>query len=92
MSLKKPKQNGVTSPSPPSTVSANQEVLHRVEVEYETLPGWNSDTSAARCFEDLPEKAQTYVRFIEDHLGVPGKTPTPHPMCIHTHTHRPYTK
>lgn len=56
-------------------LSANQEVLHRVEVQYETLPGWKSDTSAARSFEDLPENAQKYVRFIEEQLGVPGETP-----------------
>uniref|UniRef100_A0A674NYT6 Adenylosuccinate synthetase isozyme 2 n=1 Tax=Takifugu rubripes TaxID=31033 RepID=A0A674NYT6_TAKRU len=52
---------------------ANQEVLHRVEVQYETLPGWKCDTSAARSFEDLPENAQNYVRFIEEQLGVPVK-------------------
>ncbi|XP_016893019.1 adenylosuccinate synthetase isozyme 2 [Cynoglossus semilaevis] len=52
---------------------ANQEVLHRVEVQYETLPGWKSDTSAARSFEDLPENAQKYVRFVEEHVGVPVK-------------------
>uniref|UniRef100_A0A3Q4AZ54 Adenylosuccinate synthetase n=1 Tax=Mola mola TaxID=94237 RepID=A0A3Q4AZ54_MOLML len=52
---------------------ANQEVLQRVEVQYETLPGWNSDTSAARIFEELPENAQKYVRFIEEHTGVPVK-------------------
>ncbi|XP_028325283.1 adenylosuccinate synthetase isozyme 2 [Gouania willdenowi] len=52
---------------------ANQEVLQRVEVQYETLPGWNSDTSAARSFDELPENAQKYVRFIEEHLGVPVK-------------------
>uniref|UniRef100_A0A668U3A4 Adenylosuccinate synthetase n=1 Tax=Oreochromis aureus TaxID=47969 RepID=A0A668U3A4_OREAU len=52
---------------------ANQEVLQRVEVQYETLPGWDSDTSAARSFEELPENAQKYVRFIEEHVGVPGK-------------------
>ncbi|XP_041921320.1 adenylosuccinate synthetase isozyme 2 isoform X2 [Alosa sapidissima] len=52
---------------------ANQEVLHRVEVQYETLPGWNSDTSAVRTFEELPENAQKYVRYVEEHLGVPVK-------------------
>lgn len=52
---------------------ANQEVLQRVEVEYETVPGWNSDTSATRSFEELPENAQKYVRYIEEHLGVPVK-------------------
>ncbi|XP_066534825.1 adenylosuccinate synthetase isozyme 2 isoform X2 [Hoplias malabaricus] len=52
---------------------ANQEVLHRVDVEYETLPGWNSDTSTARTFEELPENAQKYIHFIEEYLGVPVK-------------------
>lgn len=45
-----------------------------MEVQYETLPGWNSDTSAVRSFEDLPENAQNYVRFIEEQLGVPGES------------------
>lgn len=44
-----------------------------MEVQYETLPGWNSDTSATRSFEDLPKNAQNYVRFIEEQLGVPGE-------------------
>lgn len=50
-----------------------------MEVQYETLPGWKCDTSAARSFEDLPEKAQSYVRFIEEQLGVPGEA-LPH-LC-----------
>jgi len=52
---------------------ANMEVLHKVEVEYETFPGWKSDTSAARKWSDLPPKAQNYIRFIENHIGVPIK-------------------
>uniref|UniRef100_A0A671SAV6 Adenylosuccinate synthetase n=1 Tax=Sinocyclocheilus anshuiensis TaxID=1608454 RepID=A0A671SAV6_9TELE len=52
---------------------ANQEVLQKVEVQYETLPGWKTDTSAARTFEELPENAQKYACYIEDHLGVPVK-------------------
>ncbi|XP_077200621.1 adenylosuccinate synthetase isozyme 2 isoform X2 [Paroedura picta] len=52
---------------------ANQEVLNKVEVQYETLPGWNTDISNARTFEDLPVHAQNYVRFIEMELGVPVK-------------------
>ncbi|KAJ8285108.1 hypothetical protein COCON_G00039580 [Conger conger] len=52
---------------------ANQEVLHQVEVQYETLPGWNTDTSAARTFQDLPEEAQRYVRYVEERLQVPVK-------------------
>ncbi|XP_057715714.1 adenylosuccinate synthetase isozyme 1 isoform X1 [Corythoichthys intestinalis] len=52
---------------------ANMDVLHNVEVEYETFPGWKTDTSAARKWGDLPVKAQNYIRFIENHIGVPIK-------------------
>lgn len=66
--------------SSPSTapLPANQEVLQRVEVAYETLPGWNSDTSQARSFKELPDNAQKYVRFIEEHIGVPGNAANTH--------------
>ncbi|KAK6479180.1 adenylosuccinate synthetase isozyme 1 B [Huso huso] len=52
---------------------ANQEVLQRLEVDYETLPGWKSDITAARKWDDLPPKAQNYIRFVENHIGVPIK-------------------
>ncbi|XP_077586373.1 adenylosuccinate synthetase isozyme 2 [Stigmatopora nigra] len=63
------KVDGQTIPHFP----ANQEVLTQVEVQYETLPGWNSSTAAARNFHELPENAQKYVRFVEEHVGVPVK-------------------
>lgn len=59
-----------------------------MEVQYETLPGWSSDTSAARSFEDLPENAQNYVRFLEEQLGVPGEAP--HVHTSHTHARARY--
>ncbi|XP_043930284.1 adenylosuccinate synthetase isozyme 1 [Protopterus annectens] len=52
---------------------ANQEILNRVEVEYETFPGWKTDTTRARKWDDLPLKAQNYIRFIETQVGVPIK-------------------
>uniref|UniRef100_A0A670XZJ5 Adenylosuccinate synthetase n=2 Tax=Pseudonaja textilis TaxID=8673 RepID=A0A670XZJ5_PSETE len=52
---------------------ANQEVLNKVEVQYETLPGWKKDISNARTFDELPVNAQNFVRFIEMELGVPVK-------------------
>lgn len=58
------------APLPPT---ANQEILQKVEVEYETLPGWKADTTGARKWEDLPPQAQSYVRFVENHLGVAGR-------------------
>ncbi len=41
------------------------------EPVYESMPGWQSSTTGARCWEDLPSAAGAYVRRIEDELGVP---------------------
>ncbi len=35
------------------------------------LPGWKSDISSCRRFEDLPQQAQDYVLFIEKEIGCP---------------------
>ncbi|MBR3709008.1 MAG: adenylosuccinate synthetase, partial [Lentisphaeria bacterium] len=40
---------------------ADTTLLDHVEAIYETLPGWKSDTTQAKCWEDLPEKAQKYL-------------------------------
>ncbi len=34
-----------------------------------TMPGWMSDTVGATNFDELPEKAQNYVRFLSDQIG-----------------------
>lgn len=47
--------------------------LGKVEVEYATLPGWETSTENVRDFRDLPKNAQDYVRFIEKDLDVPIK-------------------
>lgn len=57
---------GETLPSFP----ANLDVLARVEVEYKDLPGWNTPTTHATSFEDLPTEARDYVLFIEEFVGV----------------------
>jgi adenylosuccinate synthase len=38
---------------------------------YEELPGWKSDVSAARSFDELPKKARDYVLFIEKRIRAP---------------------
>jgi adenylosuccinate synthase len=48
---------------------ASLEILEKVEVVYETLPGWKSSTSGATKWEQLPENAQKYIEFIETFLG-----------------------
>lgn len=47
--------------------------LYNVEVEYATLPGWQTSTAGVRDINELPEKAQDYVRFIENYLDIPIK-------------------
>jgi len=47
--------------------------LGNVEVEYVTLPGWKTSTENVRDFNELPENAQKYVRYIEEYLDVPVK-------------------
>jgi adenylosuccinate synthase len=39
---------------------------------WETIPGWLTSTNECRRFEDLPTAAMTYVRRIENLLGVPA--------------------
>ena len=45
-------------------------VLEELEVEYETLPGWKSDITDVRAWEDLPPAAQAYCERIEQLVGV----------------------
>ena len=47
--------------------------LARVEVIYETFPGWKSDISKVRSFVELPENAQKFVNRIAELVGVPIK-------------------
>ncbi|TSC57564.1 MAG: adenylosuccinate synthase [Candidatus Peregrinibacteria bacterium Greene0416_19] len=45
--------------------------MEKGKVIYEELPGWESSTSALTAFEDLPEQAKKYIRFIEEQTGIP---------------------
>lgn len=46
-------------------------VLGNIDVEYVTLPGWNTDITKIKNYEDLPENAKKYLKFIEEFLSVP---------------------
>ena len=45
--------------------------LKYAEPVIEYFDGWKSDVSGVRKFEDLPEAAQKYVKFIERSIGCP---------------------
>ena len=43
--------------------------FEQVEPIYEKMPGWKKSTEGAASFDDLPKKAQEYLRFIERESG-----------------------
>jgi adenylosuccinate synthase len=45
--------------------------FHHAKPVYETLPGWKSDISGCRTFEELPANAQAYIRRLEELSGAP---------------------
>ncbi|KAJ3113097.1 hypothetical protein HK098_007830 [Nowakowskiella sp. JEL0407] len=46
-------------------------VLSKVEVRYESFPGWKTDISKCREYSELPENARKYVERIEELVGAP---------------------
>ncbi len=46
-------------------IPADVSGLERIEPVYTRLPGWQSSTESIRSFEDLPQKAQNYLHFVE---------------------------
>ena len=49
---------------------SNIHTLEHIVVDYATFPGWKTDITGVRKFEDLPKNAQDYVRGIEFHTGM----------------------
>jgi adenylosuccinate synthase len=49
---------------------AEVEVLEKVEPVYRTLPGWQSSIAGFREWKRLPTRAQDYLKFLTDYLGV----------------------
>jgi len=50
---------------------ADVEFMRTIEPVYETLSGWDSDTTEARSFEELPTNAQRFIETVQRHLEVP---------------------
>jgi len=49
---------------------ADLDVLAKVRVIYETLPGWATSIEHITTYEDLPENCKGYISFIEKFLNV----------------------
>ncbi|MGN0346762.1 MAG: adenylosuccinate synthase [Lachnospiraceae bacterium] len=46
-------------------------LLEKAKPVLKTLPGWKSDISGIRNYEELPENCRMYVEFIEQQIGYP---------------------
>ena len=58
--------DGRTSTEFPSEI----ESLERVKVRYRVMPGWNEPTYGLNDYARLPKKAQDYLGFLADQVGV----------------------
>lgn len=54
-------ETGMILPTLPSEL----DLLSRVQVVYETLPGWKSKTEGIKKYADLPKNAQNYIEAVE---------------------------
>ena len=54
------------------TFPSSRAALSAAAPVYEELPGWQTDTSHCRRFDELPPNAQTYVRRIEELIRAPA--------------------
>jgi len=53
--------------------SADLDVLAKVDVEYVTLPGWQSSIEEVTSYDALPDNCKKYIQFIEEFTRVPIK-------------------
>lgn len=61
------RRNGVDVDNFPAQLSA----LSECEPVYEDMPGWESDTTGVRAYDDLPPNARKYVERVEELLDTP---------------------
>ncbi len=54
------------------TFDGNANRFDKITPRYVSFPSWKQDISTVRRFEDLPQEAANYVRFIEEETGVPA--------------------
>jgi adenylosuccinate synthase len=53
-----------------SEFPAAVEAVAELKVRYRVLPGWQQSTFGLRDYAQLPARAQEYLRFLSDQVGV----------------------
>ncbi len=56
---------------PLEELPSNLAVFEKCTPVYEEMPGWKSDISSARAFDELPGAARRYVKRLEELIGCP---------------------
>lgn len=51
------------------TMPADVRGIESIEPVYTSLPGWQQSTEAAKSWDELPERAREYLRFLERESG-----------------------
>jgi len=51
------------------TVPTTKKALAKLDIRYETFPGWEEDISNCKTFDELPQNAQSYVLALEKLSG-----------------------
>jgi adenylosuccinate synthase len=50
---------------------AEVEILEKVEPVYKLIPGWQTSIAGVREWQNLPPRAQDYLKFVSDYMEVP---------------------
>jgi adenylosuccinate synthase len=53
--------------------TTNLDVLNNAKPVYKELDGGWEGIAGCKTFDELPENAKAYIRFIEDYIGIPAK-------------------
>jgi len=56
------------------TIPTTRKALEKLEIEYETLPGWTEPLGGIRSWDTLPKNAQKYIETVESFLECPIST------------------
>ena len=50
---------------------AEIEILEKIEPVYKVMPGWQTSIAGVSEWKGLPPRAQDYLKFVSDYMGVP---------------------
>lgn len=48
----------------------NINILEKAQPEYHTMKGWETDSTKAKSFNELPKEAREFLRFVENYMDV----------------------